>query len=108
MAVIPKVTTLPDGANALQVQGSDWNALLNHRMAVNVRDYGADPTGVADSTTAFNDAIAAIPTTGGVVEVPPGLYLVNITINRPKITLRGFGIGRPTSATLPACLVPFI
>ncbi len=42
----------------------------------NVIDYGADPTGVADSTTAFNNAFAAGP-----VVVPFGKYLVsNISV----------------------------
>lgn len=38
----------------------------------NVLDYGADPTGAADSTAAFNNAFAAGP-----VVVPPGKYLVS-------------------------------
>ncbi len=39
---------------------------------VNVLDYGADPTGAADSTAAFNNAFAA-----GSVVVPFGKYLVS-------------------------------
>jgi hypothetical protein len=45
---------------------------------VNVLTYGADPTGVADSTTAFADAYAAVVADGGgVVYVPRGFYLVS-------------------------------
>ncbi len=46
---------------------------------VNVLDFGADPTGTTDSTTAIKNAIAAVgsSTTGvGVVFFPPGNYLV--------------------------------
>ena len=35
---------------------------------------GADPTGVADSTAAFQAAINALPAAGGIVHVPAGTY----------------------------------
>jgi hypothetical protein len=44
---------------------------------VNVLDFGADPTGVADSLAAFNAALAA----GNYVVVPIGTYKVTGTIN---------------------------
>ena len=43
---------------------------------VNVLDYGADPTGVADSSAAFQAALLA----GATVYVPSGTYKANITI----------------------------
>lgn len=45
---------------------------------INVLDYGADPTGVANSTTAFNAAIAYARTlpAGGSVYIPEGTYAV--------------------------------
>lgn len=49
-------------------------------QVVNVLQYGADPTGVADSTVAIQDAIDAIPSAGGVVFVPIGVYKVTDTI----------------------------
>lgn len=42
----------------------------------NVMDYGADPTGNADSTTAFTNAIAAL-TSGGRLLMPCGTFKVN-------------------------------
>jgi hypothetical protein len=42
-----------------------------------VQPSGADPTGVADSTAAFQAAIAALPAAGGVVTVPPGTFLIS-------------------------------
>ena len=48
---------------------------------VSVLDFGADPTGVADSSTAFNNAMAAAK----VVTVPlGGIYKLNSTITRPN------------------------
>lgn len=44
---------------------------------VNVLDYGADPTGVADSASAFTAAMA----TGKNVFVPVGTYTTSVTIN---------------------------
>jgi hypothetical protein len=38
---------------------------------------GADPTGAADSTAAFQAAINALPAGGGTVTVPPGTYKCN-------------------------------
>jgi hypothetical protein len=46
--------------------------------AYNVLDFGADPTGVASSVTAFNNAVA----NGGTVYVPTGTYKLN-----SKVTL---------------------
>lgn len=52
-----------------------------------VIDFGADPTGVADSTTAFTNAIAA----SRVIRIPAGTYRVSsITVNR-SVWLKGDG-----------------
>jgi len=50
-----------------------------------VEDFGADPTGVGDSTSAFQSAIAYLNTApsgvaGGVIFVATGTYRVNLTI----------------------------
>ena len=47
----------------------------------NVMDYGADPTGTADSATAFANARGAAQAAGGgMVYVPMGTYLLNSTV----------------------------
>ena len=68
---------------------------------VNVLDYGADPTGVSDSTKAFTNAIAAlppvggsaaVPTGGGWVYAPTGHYKITSTLNFTQFkNLRGDG-----------------
>ena len=46
------------------------------RETVSVLDFGADPTGVVDSTSAFNNALISI-TNDGTVLVPSGTYKFN-------------------------------
>lgn len=62
---------------------------------VNVLDFGADPTGVADSTSAFNSAIEHLADSGnggGDVYVPRGTYNVgDLKIARRNIMLIGDG-----------------
>jgi hypothetical protein len=53
-------------------------AMINGEY-VNVLDFGADPTGVADSTTAIQAAIDSVP--GGTVYVPAGTYKTSATLN---------------------------
>jgi hypothetical protein len=56
---------------------------------VSVLDFGADPTGVANSTAAFEDALA----TGKAVYAPKGTYKLNLVISDGKRTIYGDGIG---------------
>jgi hypothetical protein len=53
---------------------------------INVVDYGADPTGSVNSTTAITNAVAALP---GVLFFPSGTYLVSapITISQPCLIM---------------------
>ncbi len=81
------------------VVGADsnaWGSVLNaylsvahnadgsiRNLFVNVTDpaYGADPTGVADSTTAIQAALnAAGSAGGGVVLLPPGTYKTSASL----------------------------
>lgn len=62
-------------------------------FALSVIDFGADRTGVADSSTAFANAIAAANTLGVyVIDIPAGTYKLNstLTINQ-SVWLRGAG-----------------
>ena len=70
---------------------------------VSVLDFGADPTGVANSTTAFADALA----TGKRVYVPKGTYLANInTTGVEWWNVYGDGMDKtvisPFNSSLPA------
>jgi len=48
--------------------------------SVSVLDFGADPTGVADSTAAIQNAINAMTTAGGTVFFPPGTYKTTVPL----------------------------
>lgn len=54
---------------------------------VNALDYGADATGVADSTAAVQAAITAAVAAGNSVYMPAGTYLVTDTLNCPVKTM---------------------
>ena len=58
------------------------------QQTVSVTDFGADPTGVADSTAAFNAAITAMNLIGGgTVMVPAGTYLALSIAMLSNVTL---------------------
>jgi hypothetical protein len=50
---------------------------------VNILDFGADPTGVANSSAAIQAAINSLPN-GGAIYCPTGQYLLNTTITFPE------------------------
>jgi hypothetical protein len=64
------------GTGSVLASGSNTARTLSARFAerVNVLDFGADPTGTNDSTTAIASAAAALPS-GGVIYFPAGTYL---------------------------------
>jgi hypothetical protein len=66
------------------VGGVATNVEAKLAQTVSVLDYGADPTGVSNSSTAVQAAIDAVETLGGSVVFPPGKYLFTsqVTINR--------------------------
>lgn len=79
--------------NAAQYTGTGTGAVTRtirtklEEIERSVIDYGADPTGVADSTTAFANAIA----NSRVIRVPAGTYKVtSLTLNR-SVALIGDG-----------------
>ena len=58
--------------------------------SINVIQKGADPTGVANSTAAFNAATAAVSALGGgIVVVPLGKYLIDPISIPANVTLAG-------------------
>lgn len=63
-------------------------------IQVSVTDFGADPTGVADSTTAFNEAVTLVGSLGGgVIYVPQGTFKVTstITVSSNEVVFIGAG-----------------
>lgn len=59
---------------------------------LDVKAYGATGDGATDDTTAIQAAVNAIPAAGGVVFVPPGVYLISGPINlNAFVIVRGVG-----------------
>jgi hypothetical protein len=58
---------------------------------VSVTSEGADPTGSADSTNAFNTAISAANSAGEAVWIPSGTYAVSGHLNITNGTIEGAG-----------------
>ncbi|MGN1080971.1 MAG: glycosyl hydrolase family 28-related protein, partial [Acutalibacteraceae bacterium] len=67
------------------------DTLSKYLSVYNVRDYGADPTGQSDCSTAVQNALnAAQSNGGGTVYIPPGFYRMNNRITVPaNVELRG-------------------
>ena len=59
--------------------------------SVSVTSQGADPTGAADSTTAFRNAISAANSAGESVWIPSGTYLVSSALQVNSATIIGAG-----------------
>ena len=84
-----------DTASAYTIDLADFEnvgaALAQPSGSVSITSEGADPTGVADSTSAFNAAIAAAGS-GGTVWIPPGTYNVPGHISVNNVTIAGAGM----------------
>lgn len=64
------------------------------RQWVDVIDFGADPTGVTDASSAVASAIASLPSGGGDVWFPPGTYLLSSFPDLTnKVGIRIYGSG---------------
>lgn len=87
--------TAPDVANYVLTKIPPVTPGGGYSDVANVMDYGADSSGVADSTAAFRAAVA----TGKTVYIPArsaGIYRINgaITITQPGQIIYGDGKGR--------------
>jgi hypothetical protein len=72
---------------ALEVNGD----IIAKGPQVDVRAYGAVADGVTDNTSAYNAAMAAMPSTGGVLYFPPGVWKGQILLTKNDITILGSG-----------------
>lgn len=67
-----------------------WTTLSNHVTAINVIDYGADPTAGSDSHASIQAALNAVPSGGGRVFIPEGGYNVSARLTlKEGTTLEG-------------------
>jgi hypothetical protein len=84
-----------DNASSYTVDLADFEnvgaALTQPAGSVSVTSEGADPSGAADATNAFNAAITAAGS-GGTVWIPPGTYDVPGHIAVNNVTIAGAGM----------------
>ena len=84
-----------DTASSYTIDFADFEnvgaALTQPAGSVSVTSEGADATGVADSTAAFNAAIAAAGA-GGTVWIPPGTFKIPGHISVNNVTIEGAGM----------------
>ena len=66
-------------------------AITQPANTVSVTSYGADPTGVNDSTSAFNQAITAANAAGEAVWIPSGTFLISSPLQIQTGTIEGAG-----------------
>ncbi|MFI0943862.1 glycosyl hydrolase family 28-related protein [Streptomyces sp. NPDC021020] len=84
---------------ALAGCGGGARAFPRHPVMANALDFGADPSGAADSAPAINRALREVGESGGgTVLLPPGTYRVDdvILVGWSHTTLRGAGSDRTT------------
>jgi hypothetical protein len=88
-----------DTASSYTIDFADFEnvagALAQPAGSVSVTSRGADPTGSADSTAAFNSAIAAAGA-GGTVWIPEGTFKIPGHLILNNVTIRGAGMWRST------------
>lgn len=83
------VSTLTNGLIQYPVLASESGKVVNAYYAYgNILRYGADPTGVADSTAAIQAAISCFPN-GYTIFAPIGTYKVSASLVFPTTWLRG-------------------
>ncbi len=84
-----------DTASSYTIDFADFEqvgaALAQPAGSVSVTSQGADPSGVNDSTTAFNAAISAAGA-GGTVWIPSGTYNIPGHISVNNVTIAGAGM----------------
>jgi hypothetical protein len=91
------VAYVPAGAGAVAT-----NVQAKLREVVSVKDFGAVGDGVADDTAAIQSAVDSLPSSGGKIEFPKGIYTISsqITIaNKSNICLSGFGFSGSYNST---------
>ncbi len=94
-------------ANAIDLTVAQIKPMLSVEISVTDPAFGADPTGVADSTTAIQNAINSLPVTGGTIIFPNGTYKITSTLTigngttsaistRQGVILKGLGNSETT------------
>lgn len=83
------------GAGITTYTQGDVPAIPDNIRWANVKSFGAVGDGTTNDATAIQNALASLPSTGGVIYFPPGTYLISSFINADsKTNIRFTGAGR--------------
>jgi len=63
-------------------------------------DFGADPTGITDSTPAVAAALAACPANGCEIDFPAGAFLVSLVNVNKQTLFKGAGASTAGTSTV--------
>lgn len=87
-------TTSVDNGGTVIVSAGNVRWKRQFSGQINILWFGADPSGVSDSTTSIQGALNCLPpATGGEVLVPAGTYLVSAQLTTPaRVDLVGQGV----------------
>lgn len=72
--------TPEDGYVLIYSQSEGWKAQTQKWFDINILTFGADPTGLTNSTSAIINAVSYLGSTGGRIIVPKGTYLISSEI----------------------------
>src|SRR5438552_3587176 len=74
-----RLARVTDGVRGVWMdQGTQWFSLTGE--VINVKEFGAKGDGVTDDTTPIQNALNAVPSTGGTVLFPVGTYKISSTL----------------------------
>lgn len=98
-------TNFVDGSAGHVTVHNDIGKGLNN-LHYDVKWYGAKGDGITDDTVAITAAIADIPTTGGILFFPPGIYVTTGGFTIPNPTLiKGCGMVGEDGTLSPTSLI---
>ena len=92
----------------LYVYNGIWRPVQFNPDTINIKLAGAKGDGVTDDTTAIQNALNSLSSTGGRIDFPRGTYLISATLNVPSgVSLFGAGqTGWPKQSGIPSLPQP--
>ena len=87
-------TPLPGQSLVYKTTGATYTPAYAYKNLISVvGEYGADPTGLSDSSSAFQAALNAVTATRPGIYIPSGTYLIGTALTDPTSGLLQFVIG---------------
>ncbi len=76
---------------------------------INVKDFGAVGNGITNDEVAIQAAASAIPSTGGILYLPPAIYITNSGITlKSNTVVSAFGATIQAGSSFPSSTIPLL